>query len=35
LEAVSTTPGDYLFAPDGEDLAAIYRQVAGRIMACP
>ena len=27
--------GDYFFAPDGEDLAAIYRLVAGRIQECP
>ncbi|MBK7782673.1 MAG: VWA domain-containing protein [Ardenticatenia bacterium] len=35
LEGVATTPGDYFFAPDGEDLAAIYRLVAGRIQECP
>ena len=35
LEAVATTAGDYFFAPDGEDLAAIYRLVAGRIQLCP
>jgi hypothetical protein len=34
LEAASA-PGDYFFAPDGEDLAAIYRQIAGRINSCP
>ena len=35
LEAVATSPADYFFAPDGEDLAAIYRLVAGRIQECP
>ncbi|MFI0609094.1 MAG: hypothetical protein ACH37Z_14550, partial [Anaerolineae bacterium] len=35
LEGVATTPGDYFFAPDGEDLAAIYRLVAGRLQECP
>ena len=28
-------PRDYYFAPDGEDLAGIYRQIAGRIDECP
>ncbi|MFN8422869.1 MAG: vWA domain-containing protein [Anaerolineae bacterium] len=35
LEQVATTTEDYFFAPDGEDLAAIYGRVAGRIQACP
>ncbi len=34
LEAASA-PADYYFAPDGEDLAGIYRQIAGRINSCP
>ncbi len=35
LEEAASDPRDYAFAPDGEDLAAIYRQVAGRVRACP
>jgi Mg-chelatase subunit ChlD len=35
LEEAATTPRDYTFAPDGEDLAAIYRQIAGRVRSCP
>ncbi len=35
LSASATSPGDYFFAPDGEDLAGIYRQVAGKITECP
>ena len=35
LEAAATTPEDYYFAPDGEDLGDIYRQIAGRIVECP
>ena len=32
---VASSPEDHFFAPDGKDLAAIYRQIAGRIDACP
>jgi hypothetical protein len=35
LTAAASSPGDYTFAPDGEDLSAIYRQVAGKITECP
>ena len=35
LEICSTEPSMYYFAPDGEDLADIYRSIAGRIIACP
>ncbi len=35
MRAVASRPEDYFFAPDGEDLAAIYRQIAGRLTACP
>jgi Mg-chelatase subunit ChlD len=35
LEEAASSPRDYAFAPDAEDLAAIYRQVAGRVRACP
>jgi len=35
LALVASSPGDYAFAPDGEDLAAIYRQIAGRLTGCP
>jgi Mg-chelatase subunit ChlD len=35
LEEAASSPGDYAFAPDAEDLAAIYRQIAGRVRACP
>ena len=35
LEAVATSPRDHYFAPDGEDLADIYRQIAGRVEECP
>ena len=35
LTEVASTPLDYYFAPDGEDLAGIYRQIAGRIDECP
>ena len=35
LEAAATAPDHYFFAPDGEDLEAIYRQIAGRFDACP
>ena len=34
LEACASTRGDYFFAPDGEDLDGIYRQIAGRIDHC-
>jgi hypothetical protein len=35
LRGVATKPADYYFAPDGDDLTAIYRQIAGRIVECP
>ena len=35
LEEAASSPGDYAFAPDAEDLAAIYRQIAGRVRSCP
>ncbi len=35
LEESASSPRDYAFAPDAEDLAAIYRQIAGRVRACP
>ncbi len=35
LEAAATSPDHYYFAPDGEDLEAIYRQIAGRFEDCP
>jgi Mg-chelatase subunit ChlD len=34
LEAAASAPDHYYFAPDGEDLEAIYRQIAGRIDVC-
>ncbi len=35
LEGVASSPRDHYFAPDGEDLADIYRQIAGRLVECP
>jgi Mg-chelatase subunit ChlD len=35
LEEAASSPRDYAFAPDAEDLASIYRQIAGRVRACP
>ncbi len=35
LRQAASSPGDYYFAPDGEDLAGIYEQIAGRIIECP
>jgi len=35
LRQSATTPGDFFFAPDSDDLEAIYRQIAGRIDECP
>jgi Mg-chelatase subunit ChlD len=35
LEQAATAPDHYYFAPDGEDLEAIYRQIAGRFDICP
>jgi Mg-chelatase subunit ChlD len=35
LEEAATAPDHYYFAPDGEDLEAIYRQIAGRFDICP
>ena len=34
LEESASSPRDYFFAPDSEDLADIYRQIAGRIDTC-
>ena len=34
LEEAASSPRDYYFAPDSEDLADIYRQIAGRIDEC-
>ncbi len=35
LEQAASTPADFYFAPDGEDLADIYRGIAGRLTECP
>ena len=35
MGAVASSRADYFFAPDGEDLADIYRGIAGRLTACP
>ena len=35
LEACASEPSMYYYAPDGEDLVAIYRAIAGRIVGCP
>jgi Mg-chelatase subunit ChlD len=35
LQQVASTTSDYYYAPDGEDLAMIYREVAGRVLECP
>lgn len=35
LGAVASSRADYYFAPDGEDLADIYRGIAGRLTECP
>jgi hypothetical protein len=35
LELCASEPTMYYYAPDGEDLASIYRSIAGRIIACP
>lgn len=35
LEACASDRSMYYYAPDGEDLLAIYRAIAGRIIACP
>lgn len=35
LRQAATTPGDFYFAPDGEDLSGIYREIAGRLVGCP
>lgn len=34
LRAVASSPQDYAFAPDGEDLAAVYKRLAGRVYGC-
>ncbi len=35
LARMASAPGDYHFAPDGEDLVAIYRAIAGAFEPCP
>lgn len=35
LRDAASSPEDFYFAPDGEDLEAIYAQIAGRIRPCP
>jgi hypothetical protein len=35
LREAASRPGDYFFAPDGEDLSDIYRAIAGRLTECP
>ncbi len=35
LQAVASRPADFLYTPDPEDLAGIYRAIAGRIQVCP
>ena len=35
LAAVASRPSDFLYTPDPEDLAGIYREIAGRIQVCP
>ncbi len=35
LREAASRPGDFFFAPDGEDLADIYRAIAGRLSECP
>ena len=35
LEAAASDPDDFYYAPDGDDLESIYRQIAGRITECP
>ena len=35
LADAATEPTDFYFAPDGEDLQGIYRQIAGKIVECP
>jgi len=34
LRGVASSAADYAFAPDGEDLAAVYRSLAGRVHGC-
>lgn len=35
LAGAASGPGDFFMAPDGEDLAGIYRGIAGRLTGCP
>ncbi len=35
LSRAASDPADFFFAPDGEDLAAIYQAIAGRLVGCP
>ena len=34
LRGVASAPEDYAFAPDGEDLALVYKRLAGRVHGC-
>ena len=35
MRDAASDPADFFYAPDGEDLADIYREIAGRIIECP
>jgi Mg-chelatase subunit ChlD len=35
LARAASSPADYAYAPDGADLANIYREIAGRLTGCP
>ena len=35
MRGAASDPADFFYAPDGEDLAAIYTEIAGRIVECP
>ncbi|MFN8421942.1 MAG: VWA domain-containing protein [Anaerolineae bacterium] len=35
LRDAASTPSDFYFAPDGEDLEGIYERIAGTIRPCP
>ncbi len=35
LKGSASAPDDFYYAPDGDDLESIYRQIAGRITECP
>ncbi len=34
LKAAASAPDMFYYAPDGEDLAQIYREIAGRLSEC-